>query len=167
MVYIFPCNCMSGSTSRQANSHLSDTTAFASWRNQMQVKVPHFEVTGRNSAACKILIFCCSRRSADEYIHNSSSQASLCHNNVFWLHSWSFPHTFYITLKKQLKINCVKSQLGKRQNNILFVTCIELVHYGSLENNFFMTTYFIVLYFSRYLVKTIHVKNFCWIINFY
>jgi len=145
---------------RQTNSHLSDTTAFASSRNQLQVKVPHFEVTGINSTACKRFIFCCSRRSADEYIHNSSSQASLCHNNVFWLRSWSSPHNFYITLKKQLKINCVKSQLGKRQNNILFVTCIELVHYGSLENNFFMTTYFIVLYFSRYLVKTIQVKCF-------
>ena len=74
---------MSGNTSRQVNSHLSDTTAFASSRNQLQVKVPQFEVTGINSAACKIFIFCCSRRSADEYVHSSSSQASLCHNNVF------------------------------------------------------------------------------------
>ena len=150
---------MSGNTSRQVNSHLSDTTAFASSRNQLQIKVPHFEVTGINSAACKIFIFCCSRRSADEYIHNSSSQESLCHDNVFWLRNWSSPHTFNITLKKQLKIICVKSQLGKRQYNILFVTWIELVHYGSLENDFFMTTYFILLYFSRYLVETIQVKN--------
>jgi len=51
---MFPCNCMSGIRSRQANSHLSDSTAPASWGNQLQVKVQQFEVTGINCAAYKI-----------------------------------------------------------------------------------------------------------------
>jgi len=45
---------MSGIRSRQANSHLSDSTAPASWGNQLQVKVQQFEVTGINCAAYKI-----------------------------------------------------------------------------------------------------------------